>query len=823
MFTTARLRLRGSTPNDADNLLALYNDPRVAPWITEGYIVPKHASYLETINAFIASCVLSCVVEELESGEFVGLCSFVGQGEAKNRNAIMCIALLPRHWSKGYGAEVMGFLIDYAFHDMGMHRVSLTVFEGNERAMALYRRLGFVEEGRHRKIVWMNGGWKDTYYMGILEDEWRERKQRQAEAEQTFLSRWIMSSLPTHIQIPYEPPFLPVLLSLAAYLYLLSTTNALSESITNAPLLGPLLTGILLGPSVAGLITPALQESLIALGYIGLLLIVFEAGLSTHLPLLFANAGLSCAAALTGILVPIALSMALLKSAYGYTSLQSFAAGAALCSTSLGTTLALLTPPLRRTRVGSVLMAAALLDDIVGLVIAGIIPGLAGAEAGGEGVKWETIVRPILVSIAFGAGTPALAWIVRKSVLYLMSSAERAHGQLGAHLSTSARIGRRVLDLIQDTRTQLFLTVLALSAFVAGTKYAGTSELFGAYLAGALLAYIFTFESLGDATTTRVEVNDAESPKSPSVSPVSDLSETTAAHAPSSSPPPSDIHEPESNHYISHEPINLPFAAFTAHLQPILAPLLGPIFFASIGAAIPVGSLFTIHIAGGGVSHAVVWKGLVYALLMVLAKMVVGVWMLVWPAPRGRAGHGRKRERARSSWLTSIRAVWDKMKKLRSKCSESENGLGYGCAREASTVEEGGVCEHSPDTAKRGRASTALETRRTAGSEHHDEHDLGDGGHVHEPSPRRAAALLGLAMVARGEIALIVAQLARPLLVDGRLGLGLGGDEEPYAVVIWAIVVSTFGGAVGVGMLLGSWRRRRRDGGEEVSGVGFGI
>jgi hypothetical protein len=55
-------------------------------------------------------------------------------------------------------------------------------------------------------------------------------------------------------------------------------------------------------------------------------------------------------------------------------------------------------------------------------------------------------------------------------------------------------------------------------------------------------------------------------------------------------------------------------------------------------------------------------------------------------------------------------------------------------------------------------------------------------------------------MVARGEIALIVAQLARGLLVHGV-------DEEPFAVVIWGILVSTFGGALGVGMLLRSWAK----------------
>ena len=66
--------------------------------------------------------------------------------------------------------------------------------------------------------------------------------------------------------------------------------------------------------------------------------------------------------------------------------------------------------------------------------------------------------------------------------------------------------------------------------------------------------------------------------------------------------------------------------------------------------------------------------------------------------------------------------------------------------------------------------------------------------------PARSAALLGVAMVARGEIALIVAQLARGLLVSGV-------DEEPFAVVIWGILVSTLGGALCVGMLLRSWAK----------------
>ncbi|KAJ7481824.1 hypothetical protein FB451DRAFT_1394441 [Mycena latifolia] len=61
-------------------------------------------------------------------------------------------------------------------------------------------------------------------------------------------------------------------------------------------------------------------------------------------------------------------------------------------------------------------------------------------------------------------------------------------------------------------------------------------------------------------------------------------------------------------------------------------------------------------------------------------------------------------------------------------------------------------------------------------------------------TPLRSAALVGLAMIARGEIALIVAEIARPLL---------GGDAaEPFAVVMWATLLNTAGGAIFVGFLL---------------------
>jgi Kef-type K+ transport system membrane component KefB len=296
----------------------------------------------------------------------------------------------------------------------------------------------------------------------------------------------------------------------------------------------------------------------IDLGYIALLLLVYEAGLGTDLQLLYHNLPLSILAALTGILLPFALSFGLLTSpAYRYTTMQAFAAGASLSSTSLGTTLALLTPDLRKTRTGCVLMCAALADDIVGLVIAGIIPGLVDNTSNGGKVHWTIIVRPILVSVAFAVVTPLLAWGFRKMTKYDCS-----------------RIGRSWIPQLNHPNVQLIILLLTLIAFVTATKYAGTSVLFGAYLAGLSIGWVFGLDEdvgvgmeqeTGNRGITLVDQR-----------PSSDMRDIT----------------PSTN---ALETMSPPQRAFAIYIEPLLTPLLEPIFFASIGAALPVGALFTTH------------------------------------------------------------------------------------------------------------------------------------------------------------------------------------------------------------------------------------
>lgn len=75
-------------------------------------------------------------------------------------------------WGKGYGHDTMSLVLSYAFRELNLHRVQLTVFEYNERAIALYEKVGFRREGVYREFMQREGRRYDMYLYGILRREW---------------------------------------------------------------------------------------------------------------------------------------------------------------------------------------------------------------------------------------------------------------------------------------------------------------------------------------------------------------------------------------------------------------------------------------------------------------------------------------------------------------------------------------------------------------------------------------------------------------------------------------------------------------------------
>jgi RimJ/RimL family protein N-acetyltransferase len=92
------------------------------------------------------------------------------------RNAWLSIAIGdPTQRGKGFGTEAVSLLLDYAFNELNLHRIQLTVFAYNQAAIHMYEKLGFTREGSYREFVERDGQRYDMLLYGMLAREWRAR------------------------------------------------------------------------------------------------------------------------------------------------------------------------------------------------------------------------------------------------------------------------------------------------------------------------------------------------------------------------------------------------------------------------------------------------------------------------------------------------------------------------------------------------------------------------------------------------------------------------------------------------------------------------
>lgn len=322
-------------------------------------------------------------------------------------------------------------------------------------------------------------------------------------------------------------------------------------------------------------------------------------------------------------------------------ALESFIVGVALCSTSLGTTFVVISSASKdidfsQTRIGTVLISAAILDDVCALVLVSVIQQLRDITGSGGDLGW-VIGRPILASGLMAVLTPVFAVFVFDP-LFRTSFVVRLMAR-----------GNHVANIV--------LTVLVLCAFLAIAAYVGASVLFGAFLAGTLLSSLPAIPKASEGSSAT----------------------TTASF----------------------------LQTFERYLGDAQRFILQPLFFASIGFAIPFIELWT---------GEVIWKGVVFTVLMVFSKVIVGITIPMWD-------------------LIAL-APWKK--------------------------------------------GSSLSTR---------------GGSMRVLTSAFApSAFLGTAMVARGEIGLLIIQLGlneTPYL-----------SREAFVVAVWAIVLNTIIGPVSVGILI---------------------
>ena len=215
------------------------------------------------------------------------------------------------------------------------------------------------------------------------------------------------------------------LLLLAVILIAAKLLGELAERIGQPAVIGELLAGVLLGPSVIGFVDPTLP-SLHLMAEIGVVLLLFGIGLETDLKRLLSVGGAAFAVAIVGVVLPFALGF-WVSHALGLELLPSIVAGAALTATSVGITARVFSDLGRLKSVeGQIVLGAAVIDDVIGLIILAIVGDLvAGTSPSVLGVARTTAIAFGFLAVVLVAGRflipPVFALLARTGKEYTLA------------------------------------------------------------------------------------------------------------------------------------------------------------------------------------------------------------------------------------------------------------------------------------------------------------------------------------------------------------------------------------------------------------------
>lgn len=342
-----------------------------------------------------------------------------------------------------------------------------------------------------------------------------------------------------------------------------------------------------------------------------------------------------------------------------------------------------------------------------------------------------TVIRPVAVSAAF---VVAILITCRTIIQPLIHWVKVEKVDLSSPLA-------HFLLLHRKTSTLVFHTSF-LIGMVIGSIYAGTSNLFAAYLAGAVISW-WDSELLrvqgtkhADIADRSHEVHEHESAE-PGLT-TSDSVQTMPNAGMKSEPEPSaidtDVHQSRSDWS--------GISIYEEYYATVLQRVLKPFFFASIAFSIPITQMFT---------GTIIWRGLVYTILMFVGKMLTGLWLVRFSTP--------------------LSAVVTLLKPL--------ERLGWHCWGSRKATIPG-----TPDVTKEHISCQVPGFRPEQTSQSHSHNEA---VRLQKPLSLYPATILGTAMVSRGEIGFLIASVAES---KGIFASSQRNDSsEVFLVVVWAITL----------------------------------
>lgn len=258
--------------------------------------------------------------------------------------------------------------------------------------------------------------------------------------------------------------------------------GTVAEALGQPSVLGELLAGVAVGPSLLGRVAPLFvdprEDVLQLLAEVGVMLLLFEVGLETDLSQLLRSGPSALLVALIGVVAPMALGFGathalaaagLLDVPAELVTLLGLFLGATLAATSVAITARVLQDLGRLdTREARILLGAAVADDVLGLVILAVLGAVGAAAATGvplaDAVSAELVLRKLAIAVAFLVGAIVVGRAAAPRVLDMLAR-RRERGLLV--------VGATCLTLLMGVAAHAMGSAPIVGAFAAGIVLAG--------------------------------------------------------------------------------------------------------------------------------------------------------------------------------------------------------------------------------------------------------------------------------------------------------------------------------------------------------------
>ena len=178
-LTSARLTLRRLQAGDEVALCSYRSMPEVARFQSWESFGPEDATRLiasqATMEPGVAGTWFQLAIVERVSELMIGDCALHSEKEDPRRMEVG-ITLAPGSQKKGYAAEALNCLMNFAFATLEAHRISAVTDTENGAAASLFQRLGFRKEAHFIEHRWYKGYWDSEFVFGLLRREWQAGK-----------------------------------------------------------------------------------------------------------------------------------------------------------------------------------------------------------------------------------------------------------------------------------------------------------------------------------------------------------------------------------------------------------------------------------------------------------------------------------------------------------------------------------------------------------------------------------------------------------------------------------------------------------------------